>query len=250
MSYAFSRFCLRTRSAGFLSLHQNRLTGPLPELLNWHKMVYLDLSNNQFSGTLPADWCQAKNVTVRIEQPNNDTTLTNNTISFEGNDTSAATTTVTETHTKMTTALPSIRYLFLNHNQFSGTIPVDFPSVLGNGRVELLHLGDNEFHGHVPGDYSKVSRIFMTSLELQNNHFTSMDPYICTLSVLTPPDGELVNLRADCPICTCPSLCATPCPNNTFTYYSNHHHHDRTKENKKNYQNATSVVTNTGGSEP
>lgn len=222
-------------------------------------MVYLDLSNNHFTGTLPAEWCQAKNVTVRIEQLNNDTTTMANptTLLLEGNNTTAAattttTTTITETRIKMTTSLPRIRYLFLNHNQFSGTIPVDFPSVLGNGRVELLHLGDNEFHGQVPGDYSK-GRIFMTSLELQNNHFTSMDPYICTLSVLTPPDGELVNLRADCPICTCPSLCATPCPNNTFTY-SHHHHHDRTKENKEGNQNATSssstsVVSATVGGE-
>jgi hypothetical protein len=225
-----------------LSLYQNRLTGPLPEQLNWPNMVYLDLSNNQFNGTLPVEWCQAKNVTVQL----NDTTMANLTSTFEGNDTpttTIATATITETRTKMTTSLPRIRYLFLNHNQFSGTIPVDLPSVLGNGRVELMHLGDNEFHGHVPGDYSKV-RIFMTSLEVQNNHFTSMDPYICTLSVLTPPDGELVNLRADCPICICKSLCATPCPNNRFhSKRHHHHHHDRTKTNKENNQTVTSSST-------
>jgi hypothetical protein len=210
---------------GYLSLYQNRLTGHMPEDLNWHKMVYLDLSYNQFNGTLPVDWCLKKNVTVLVEQSNNDTTISS---------TNTTTTTVTETRTKITTSLPNIRYLFLNSNQFSGTLPADFPNVLGNGRVELLHLGDNEFHGHVPGDYSK-SRIFMTSLEVQNNHFTSMDPYICTLSVLTPPDGELVNLRADCPICTCPSLCATPCPNNTFIT-SSHSHRNRTKQNTQGNQ--------------
>jgi hypothetical protein len=217
-------------------LHQNRLTGPLPEELHWHKLVYLDLSNNQFNGTLPADWCQATNVTtIRRRRP--EQSISGDTTTTDSNTTETTTTTI-----KMTTALPHIHYLFLNHNQFSGTLPGDLPHVLGNGRVELLHLGDNNFHGNVPGDYSK-SRIFMTSLEVQNNHFTSLDPYICTLSVLTPPDGELVNFRADCPICTCPSLCKTPCPNNTFVSPHHHHHHDHTKQNTtgNSNQNATSA---------
>lgn len=97
--------------------------------------------------------------------------------------------------------LTEIRLLYLENNEFSGEIPSNWPRI-GNGRVEILHMGNNQLTGTVPGGYNP--RTFLQSLEVQGNQLSGSIPNdICSLIVFFPPEGELVNLRADCDICTC-----------------------------------------------
>ena len=53
----FSPFVL----TGYLSLHKNQLSGPLPENMNLRHLFYLDLSSNQFYGLIPRDWSVGPN---------------------------------------------------------------------------------------------------------------------------------------------------------------------------------------------
>ena len=46
----------------------------------------------------------------------------------------------------------ALRQLYLDHNQFSGTIPESYINV-GNGRLTALSLNRNNFTGEVPGDH-------------------------------------------------------------------------------------------------
>lgn len=97
-----------------------------------------------------------------------------------------------------------LHHLYLHHNRFSSTLPFSF-SELGNGRMEQLLISDNNFSGTVPGYYR--IRNYMQQLELQNNNFTSLTGDICGLIVFF--GGEMVNMRADCEICTCPYFCGS-----------------------------------------
>lgn len=151
--------------AGYLSVYQNDLSGPLPEGITFKVMYYLDLSYNKFTGPLPTSWGEGDR--------------------------------------KMT----HIRFLILNNNQFSGIIPETYPH-MGNGRMELFHVGHNQLTGAVPSHYDNVR--FLQSLEVHDNNFTEpLSQEICGLLVWIPPSSEMVNLRADCDICSCNYMCTT-----------------------------------------
>ena len=46
----------------------------------------------------------------------------------------------------------SLRFLYMDHNEFTGTIPYSYTTV-GNGRVEALAFNHNQLTGWVPGYY-------------------------------------------------------------------------------------------------
>jgi hypothetical protein len=101
--------------------------------------------------------------------------------------------------------LTNIRLLYLEHNELQGDIPSNWPAI-GNGRVETLHMAHNQLTGRIPGGY--YPRTFLQSLELHGNQFSgSMPSDVCSLIVFSPMEGELVNLRADCNVCTCEYSC-------------------------------------------
>ena len=105
-------------------------------------------------------------------------------------------------------SLIQLRLLYLDNNQLIGSIPASFPNSIGDGRLASLSVNNNQLTGTVPGNYS--STVFLESLEIQNNQFTSLSDDICEMIVFDPrAPGELVNFRADCSICTCDFWCET-----------------------------------------
>ena len=44
-----------------------------------------------------------------------------------------------------------LRRVYLNNNNFNGTIPISFPE-MGNKKLTQLHLNDNDLSGEVPAD--------------------------------------------------------------------------------------------------
>ncbi|KAL3530991.1 hypothetical protein ACH5RR_010313 [Cinchona calisaya] len=57
---------------------------------------------------------------------------------------------------------PSLQYLFLQHNNFSGDIPNSFPS-----QLNVLDLSFNSFIGNIPQTFKNLTQL--TTLNLQNN---------------------------------------------------------------------------------
>jgi hypothetical protein len=98
----------------------------------------------------------------------------------------------------------NIQHLYLDHNQFSGQPPVGL-STTGNGRLIDLFLNDNQFTGSVPDEWSK-GNVQLLTLRVQNNMFTDdISDNVCKTYVLT--SGEMVELGADCGICSCKNGC-------------------------------------------
>ena len=108
---------------------------------------------------------------------------------------------------------PSIRHLHLDHNLFTGSIPSSFRE-LGKGRLRQLYLNDCHFSGKFPENWLSTENL--NNIDLSNNEFKTNLDEICLMSVFE--NGELVELRADCPICNCERLCRTCRDNIDFLY--------------------------------
>lgn len=92
-----------------------------------------------------------------------------------------------------------LRYLHLDHNALNGTLPSSLMNA-GNGRLKALTLDNNEFTGALPGNHSLLDNK-LTELTVHKNKLESMDQGTCSLSVAE--EGELVEFKSDCNICTC-----------------------------------------------
>lgn len=113
---------------------------------------------------------------------------------------------------KLTGTLPAdigenfnrIKQLLLDHNQFTGTIP-DTYAQAGGGRLYVLTLDNNQLTGGAPIGWEK-DNLFLDTLTLQGNKLTEpIDWEICGFSA--QENGELVQLGAECEICSCNTLC-------------------------------------------
>ena len=140
---------------GYLNLYNNQFTGTIPSGLRLRNLTYFDLSHNKLSGPIPLDF-----------------------------------------------AITSVQldHLYLNHNEFTGTVPSEY-STIGNGHIISLTLNNNQFTGDPPTQFGTENYSLLT-YEIQNNGFTgTISNEFCHLFVFL--DGELVELGADCDICKC-----------------------------------------------
>mmetsp|Transcript_6101 Transcript_6101/g.15111 ORF Transcript_6101/g.15111 Transcript_6101/m.15111 type:complete len:581 (-) Transcript_6101:497-2239(-) len=91
----------------------------------------------------------------------------------------------------------ALRHLHLDHNEFRGTLPESYNTV-GNGRLESFSIDHNKLTGTIPGKRDLYNKLVQYTLH--SNQFESMDSDTCKSEV---PKGEMVELRADCDVCTC-----------------------------------------------
>lgn len=94
--------------------------------------------------------------------------------------------------------LVRVRHLYLDHNQFSGTIPYWIMNA-GDGHLRNLALNDNKFTGDLPGDHMEIRK--MDQLTVQNNKLDGMSKNTCSMSVFV--EGEMIEFKSDCDICRC-----------------------------------------------
>ncbi|KAL7568835.1 hypothetical protein ACA910_007248 [Epithemia clementina (nom. ined.)] len=223
-----------------LDLGENKIGGSLPDgLFECKRLLKLFLHDNQFTGTLSDQFSELRHLThlylglnqfegpfpVGLGSPANSSSARSLTfLSLYKNKLSGSIPPnlhyrfmyyLDLSHNSFTGHLPldwsegplqmfQMRHLFLNDNQFSGSIPDSYPSI-GNGRMELFHAGNNQLTGTVPGNYNPQNLI--ESLEFQGNNFTALDPKVCELILFLPPSTELANLKLDCNVCTCDMWC-------------------------------------------
>lgn len=91
-----------------------------------------------------------------------------------------------------------LRHLYLDHNQFTGTVPESIINA-GEGRLRSLRLNDNQLVGALPGRHQSTT--VLQEYAVQNNGLTSMDENTCKLWIFA--GGELVEFNSDCAICDC-----------------------------------------------
>jgi len=103
----------------------------------------------------------------------------------------------------------SLRSLYLDHNNITGAIPESYTTT---GLISLvsLYLNDNVLTGTLPATWvssnDKDASSPIDTINVENNLLTKgIEKDICELSVFN--HGQLVELRADCDICWCDSLC-------------------------------------------
>lgn len=97
-----------------------------------------------------------------------------------------------------------LRNLYLDHNEFVGPIPESYAAI-GDNQLWNLYLNDNALTGSVPTGWAK-GNIFLDTLSVQNNQLTvGIDKEFCKISIYD--SGEMVEIGADCEICSCNTLC-------------------------------------------
>ena len=116
-------FCQAPPFLGYLSLHQNQLTGALPEFMNLRSLFYLDLSSNFFSGSIPHDWSSGRDRLNRLRHVYLDHNR------FEG---------------ELLPTLPQmgngrVETLMLSNNRFTGSFPSNWTLLTHLQQLELQH---------------------------------------------------------------------------------------------------------------
>ena len=83
----------------------------------------------------------------------------------------------------------SLRHLYLDFNNFTGTLPRNYNNV-GNSRLRALSINDNQLTGYVFGERKLYDN--MVQYILRNNQFDGMGKETCSMEA---PYGEMIELR-------------------------------------------------------
>ncbi|OEU20277.1 L domain-like protein, partial [Fragilariopsis cylindrus CCMP1102] len=148
-------------------LSHNNLIGNIPNELKSDNngirpLEYFNVYSNQLTGTIPDD--------LRLR----------NVIYFDIGRNSLTGKLPNDIGTKFI----SLRHLYLDHNDFRGTIPDSYNTV-GNGRLESFSIDHNRFTGTVPGERSMYNKLVQYTLH--SNQFDRIDSDNCRIEV---PQGE------------------------------------------------------------
>ncbi|XP_016652539.1 PREDICTED: LRR receptor-like serine/threonine-protein kinase GSO2 [Prunus mume] len=186
--------------ASYLDLSNNNISGSLSFLCASADMnlTFLNLSSNSFSGELPDCWSHLENL-VMLDLSNN---------AFSG---------------KIPMAIGSLfqmQTLKLRSNRFVG----ELPSSLKNCRsLEVIDLGDNELSGSIP-KWLGFSLKNLVILMLSSNHFNgSMPSQLCHLTRIQIMDFSVNNISGRIPKClnnlTTLAKKGNPSLSSTHSYY-------------------------------
>ncbi|GKB40088.1 leucine-rich repeat-containing protein [Tanacetum coccineum] len=127
----------------FLDISRNEFTGTIPESIgNMTQLTVLDLSYNKFSGTIPISIGSLTSLTWLDLSENK----------FSG------------VIPKSIGSLTKLTHLYLGSNKFSGTIPMSIGSLT---KLTSFQLSDNSFYGTIPrefGNLNNLEYLFLDSL--------------------------------------------------------------------------------------
>ncbi|GLU07478.1 hypothetical protein SLE2022_244350 [Rubroshorea leprosula] len=131
-------------SLQYLSLAWNQLSGPVDQLLSqMDQLNYLDLSLNQFTGTIPGrifsfpitNLQLQRNLFTGSVQPDDQVTITTVDLSFN------------RLSGPICPMFSTVQNLYLNNNRFTGQVPVSFVDRLLAANIQVLYLQHNYLTG-------------------------------------------------------------------------------------------------------
>jgi hypothetical protein len=171
-------------SIKYLHLSHNQLMGQIPHQMQSDEegirpLKYLNLYDNQFSGTIPENLRLRDLEYFDVGRNNLRGTLPEDV----GDD------------------FVVLRHFFLDHNRFEGTIPETYP-LAGSGRMISFFADHNQLTGSVPDNWSMFNKLVQYTVH--ENNFHTLGPLNCNFNVFA--GGQLVELKADCNICTCQDI--------------------------------------------
>ncbi|KAJ6807338.1 receptor-like protein kinase HAIKU2 [Iris pallida] len=157
----------------YLDLSFNNFTGTIPDLTPLHKLQTLVLSDNFFSGVFP--WTSLRNLTSLTSLSLGDNPFGPSPFPEE------------------VTNLTSLRWLFLSDSNLNGEIP---PSIGDLTALVDLELADNFLSGPIPPEITKLEKLW--ELELYNNSLTgTLPPGFGNLSELAYFDASMNSLEGN-----------------------------------------------------
>ncbi|KNA03508.1 hypothetical protein SOVF_208530 [Spinacia oleracea] len=151
LSGTISSQLLNCRNLRYLDLGNNQFTGSFPNLSPLSKLEYLYLNLSGFSGIFP--WNSLSNMTGLIHLSLGDNPFD------------------TAPFPKQITELKKLTMLYLTNSSISGSIP---PEIGNLSEMSSLELSDNFLSGSIPVEITKLEKLWQ--LELYNNYLTGVIP--------------------------------------------------------------------------
>ena len=131
-------------SLQYLSLTHNALPGSFENIASLSRLKHLDLSMNQFIGSIPTSLFGLNQLSKVFLQPNrlsgSLTLQAGSVISIETIDLSH-----NNLSGELSPLLASARNIYLNHNHLTGIIPFEYVRNLYTGSIQTLYLQHNYF---------------------------------------------------------------------------------------------------------
>ncbi len=128
----------------------NNLVGQLPEFTNMPELTFVELSRNNFSGSLPASYGTCLKMEEIHVQRNN----------------------ITGPIPGSYVGLTKLKWLALYDNDMSGTLPFNLGNMID---LEYLYLYGNNFSGSIPTSIGNISNLEF--IDLSDNYFSGNIPY-------------------------------------------------------------------------
>ncbi|KAM0998330.1 hypothetical protein EV2_008376 [Malus domestica] len=131
-------------SLQYLSLSWNRLSGPVDRLLNrLDQLNYLDLSMNQFTGTIPGRIFTFPITNLQLQRNSfSGQILPDNQVSIATIDLS-----YNRLSGEISPLFSTVQSLYLNNNRFTGQVPGSFVDRLLAANIQILYLQHNFLTG-------------------------------------------------------------------------------------------------------
>ncbi|KAK1422154.1 hypothetical protein QVD17_25075 [Tagetes erecta] len=181
----------RLKNLKRLELQGNQLTNSFPELTQLSNLYFLDVSNNQISGELPAGFPpNLISLAMRNNSISGDivqTNLINNTLYLQVLDLS---------YNNLTGDIPaelfthpSLQQLTLANNQFRRVkTPANWEQNINKSELIAIDLSDNNIHGFLPGFMGYMPKL--SALSLERNKFSGEIPTQYAVKTVVD-DGEM-----------------------------------------------------------
>ncbi|KAJ4980955.1 hypothetical protein NE237_031792 [Protea cynaroides] len=134
-------------SLRYLSLSENEMYGPLNVLVPLSELVYIDLSMNQFSGSIPESLFRPTLSSLLLQRNN-----LSGGVPTTGDSTSYGAGSIVDlSHNllsgKLSSVLSRVESLFLNNNRLIGIVPDEYVRSVSLGSMKTLYLQHNFLSG-------------------------------------------------------------------------------------------------------